>query len=70
MKHLMPSLIRGRSRVCGHYPGAQDVRRGGSAGADQVEARKKALGAREFNSLHFKIRVYVEHYIHRSRLGG
>ena len=30
-----------------------------------MEARKKALGAREFNSLHFKIRVYVEHYIHR-----
>ena len=32
------------------YPGgegAEDVRRGGSAGADQVEARKKALGTRK-----------------------
>ena len=63
-------MARGRRQGCGSMwtglpGGAEDVRRGRSAGVDQVEARKKALGAREFNRLHPKIRVYVEHSIYR-----
>ena len=43
---------KGKDKAAGLYRqglpgGAEDVRRGGSSGADQAEARKKALGARK-----------------------
>ena len=46
--------------------GAEDVRRGRSAGADQAEAGKKISALeKELNRLHSKICVYVEHTIRR-----